>query len=239
MPFASAYEPKSEATLGIVGGMTWRSSLEYYRLASELGCTRIMLSSLDFGELLAELEADRPDRVGTFITDAARTLETAGADPIVLAANTAHRWFAQVAAAVSCPIVHIADPVLDAAAADGLSRLGLLATSSTIESGVYARAADHAIEIRTPRPDHQRDLDDLILTGLTHHTAGSAECIRLAPMLHDLMERGTQAVVLGCTELHPLAAELARTYPVLDTAALHVGRAVDLTLRGTVHDGGK
>lgn len=223
--------------LGIVGGMTWRSTLEYYRLANEraaeiLGEThgaRVLVGSVDFGEILAELSSGRPERVGTLIVAAARGLEAAGADLLLLAANTAHRWFPEVAGAVGCPVLHVADPVLDAAAAQDWRRLALLATSATVAAGVYSRAA---IEILTPVAGQQRDLDELILTDLVRREARQEDLVRCEPVVRDLLARGAQAVVLGCTELHPLAAEFG--CPVLDSTALHVAGA----LRLTVHNGG-
>lgn len=221
--------------VGIVGGMSWRASAEYYRLANEmiaaaLGGThsaRVLLESLDFAEVLGPVLAGRPDETGALILDAALRLEEAGADVVLLAANTAHQWHERISARLGVPVPHVADAVHAAASASGFGTLGLLGTSGTLDSGVYEHGLPPGVRLVVPSPELQREVDTFIDV-LTSRAPEPGEAARLNSAIQQLCDNGVDALVLACTDFTPLSQDLERQLPVLDSSRLHVALALGL-----------
>lgn len=228
---------RERGPLGIVGGMTWHATVDYHRLANELTVerlgrrhsARLLIATLDFADLLSHLAAGRDDRAGARIVAAARTLDAAGAGLILLAANAAHRWFAEVDAATAGPVLHIAEPVRARAAELGATVLGVLGTSGV--AGVYAAIG---CEVVVPAEPRQHVLDALILDELATRPADERDLPELAAQVAALAAQGADAVVLACTDFSRIAGQLRTEVPVLDSTALHVAAALAaITMEGT------
>ena len=225
--------------IGLIGGMSWESSAEYYRLLNELVRERLgglhsaecLLFSVDFAEIEAmQVEgrwADAADR----LVDAARVLETGGADFVVLCTNTMHKVADAIEAAVSIPLLHLADTTADAILSAGLGRVGLLGTAFTMEQDFYReRLASHGLGVVVPDAEdralvHRVIYDELCL-GVVSETSRAA----YLDVIGRLVEKGAAGVVLGCTEIELLVGQEHTGVPVFPTTRLHAVAAVDLAL---------
>ena len=213
--------------IGLIGGMSWASTVEYYRLANELVAqrlggfhsARIIVASVDFadaGELLAEQ---------------ARALEAAGADFVLIGANTMHKVAPAVAAAVSIPLVHIADAIAQAAQRAGVHTVGLLGTAYTMEQDFISgplRAA--GLTVLTPRADDRVEVHRVIYGELVKGEVADPSRLFHQQVIARLVERGAQGIVLGCTELELLIGPDDSPVPLFPTARLHVEAAVERAL---------
>lgn len=226
-------------TIGLLGGMSWESTLTYYRLlnqhtAARLGglhSAKIVLWSVDFDEI-AEMQAQaRWDDAGARLAECARGLERAGADFVVLATNTMHKVAAAIESAVSIPLLHIVDATAAAIRAAGFVRVGLLATRFTMEQPfVRERLASLGIEALVPEKPERDEVHRVIYEELCRGRidAGSRDFYRRT--MAQLVDRGAQGMILGCTEIMLLVGAADTTVPVFDTTELHARAAVDLAL---------
>ncbi|MFF7290906.1 aspartate/glutamate racemase family protein [Microbacterium sp. NPDC008134] len=226
-------------TIGVLGGMSWESSLEWYRLANErvaarLGgyhSARILLDSLDFAEIEALQAQDDWDAAGTLLADRARALESAGAEILVLATNTMHLVADRITDAVGIPFLHIADAAGDAVTEAGLTTVGLLGTAFTMEKPFYAEKLDeHGIRTIVPDADDRRTVHDIIYSELVHGVVRDESRQRYIDVIERLVDRGAEGVILGCTEIELLITAADAPVPVFPTTALHVEAAVTAAL---------
>ena len=226
--------------LGLIGGMSWESSAQYYRLINEgvraargpTASARVLLWSFDFAEIEALQHAGDWPALTALMIDAAKRLEGAGADHLLICTNTMHLMAGQVEAAAGIPLLHIADPTGAAIRAAGLHRVGLLGTAFTMEQGFYKdRLAQHyGLEVIVPDQEDRalvhRVIYDELVAG--HVTAASRQAFR--EVIARLVAQGAQAIVLGCTEIMLLIGAEDSAVPLFDTTALHAAAAVDLLL---------
>lgn len=226
-------------TIGVLGGMSWESSLEWYRLANErvaarLGgyhSARILLDSLDFAEIEALQAQDDWDSAGTLLADRARALESAGADILVLATNTMHLVADRITDAVGIPFLHIADAAGDAVSGAGLTTVGLLGTAFTMEKPFYAeRLAAHGIRTIVPDADDRRTVHTVIYDELVHGVVRDESRQAYVDVVDRLIARGAEGVVLGCTEIELLLSDDDVPVPVFPTTSLHVDAAIAAAL---------
>ncbi len=228
-------------TIGLVGGMTWHSTLEYYRrinqeVAARLGpphSARLLLWSVDFAEHLEGHERRGWDGVLEEIVEIGRRLRRAGADLLVLGANTVHRVADEVAVLVGLPVVHIADATGEAVRAAGLTKVGLLGTRHTMGDGFYQRRLERSfgVEIVTPAEPDFSALDRMIYHDLASGRFDDELRSRCRAMMDRLHRGGAEGVILACTELPILMAGADSPCPLFDTLDLHVAAAVDLALQ--------
>lgn len=225
--------------LGVIGGMSWTSTAEYYRLLNEgvsarlggLHSARLLLHSVDIAEVEAMQREDRWDEAGALLAEAACGLERAGAGALLLATNTMHKVAPAIEAAVSVPLLHIADGAAQAIRAAGLKRVGLLATRFTMEQPFYTdRLASHGIETLVPGEEGRADVHRTIYDELCRNVARPESRERYREVMAELVERGAQGLILGCTEITLLVGPADTTVPVFDTTALHVRAALDWLL---------
>jgi aspartate racemase len=226
--------------IGILGGMSWASSAEYYRLLNEevarrlggLHSARVLLHSVDFAEVAALQRAARWDEAGTLLAEAAKGLEQAGAEAVVLATNTMHKVAPQLEAAVHIPLLHIVDGTAGAIRAAGLSRVGLLATAFTMEQEFYTgRLRDKfGIETLTPPAEDRAEVHRIIYDELCRNEIRDTSGATYRRVMADLVARGAQGIILGCTEITLLVGAADTAVPVFDTTRLHVQAAVDWML---------
>ena len=230
-------------TIGMIGGMSWESTVPYYREANELvkrrlgglHSARIALCSVDFHDIELLQASERWDEAGEALARAARSVEAAGADFLVLCTNTMHKVAPAIEAAVSIPLLHIADATAAAVKAAGVRRVGLLGTRFTMEQDFYRGRLEerHGLEVLVPRDEDR---------GLVHRVIYEELCIglvseesreRFREVIRRLVARGAEGVILGCTEIAMLVSPPDSPVPVFDTTRIHAAAAVDLALDGT------
>lgn len=230
-------------TIGVIGGMSWRSTATYYARCNELVHGRLgghhsaacIVASVDFAEIEALQRAGAWDEAGELLAGQARALERAGAACIVLATNTMHRVADHIVAAAGVPFLHVCDAVAAAASRLGAGRVGLLGTRFTMAEPFYAAALDaRGLEVVVPTTAEQADVDRVIYEELVHGRVHERDRARYVQVMQRLVsEDGCEAIVLGCTEIGLLVSASDCAVPLVDTTEEHVRMAVDwaLTLR--------
>jgi aspartate racemase len=224
-------------TLGLIGGTTWHSTIEYYRAINEgvharLGgsnSARLILYSVNFEDLKPPTDPAGWTRVAAELTSIARRLETC----IVLCANTPHMVADDVERAISVPLVHIAEPLGAAIVASGLRTVGLLGTRPTMEQGfIKDRLAARGITTVVPDEASRAFLHSSILEELGQGIFTASTRARYLAIIDELAERGARGIILGCTEIPLLIKPGDCRLPVFDTTALHAAAAVEFALDG-------
>ncbi|WP_109482133.1 aspartate/glutamate racemase family protein [Paraburkholderia sp. C35] len=224
-------------TIGVIGGMSWESSAEYYRLLNlnakaRLGGhhnARSLMVTVDFAQVEANQRAGDWHALGVQMAEAARQLERGGADLVLLATNTMHLVHEAIEAAIDVPFLHIADPTGEALRAAGIERVGLLGTRYTMEQTFYAGRLHERFGLDTLIPDDEgrAQVHRIIYDELCHGIVDAQSRALYQSVIEDLKTRGAQAVILGCTEIPLLIKQEHSALPVFDTTALHVQKAVD------------
>ena len=232
-----------QKVIGLIGGMSWESSAEYYRLLNQgvrarLGgahSARILMWSFDFAEVEALQHAGRWDQAAALLVDAARRLERGGADVLLICTNTMHLMAEQVQAAVAIPLLHIADPTAGRIQAAGLRRVGLLGTAFTMEQDFYrGRLRDRfGLDVLVPDEADRRAVHRIIYEELVQDQVVPASRQAYRDVMARLAARGAEAIILGCTEIMLLVGEGDSAVPLFDTTALHAEAAVSLALAGS------
>ena len=234
--------PSSSAqqVIGLIGGMSWKSSAEYYRLINEdvgrrlggMHSARCLLWSFDFADIEALQRADRWDEAAALMVDAARRLERGGADFLVIATNTMHIAAPQVQAATSLPLLHIADPTAERIKAAGLRRVGLLGTAFTMEQDFYKGrlAREHGLEVLVPEAPGRAAVHRVIYEELVRGRMLETSRTAYREVIAGLVERGAEAIILGCTEIMLLIGPEDSPVPLFDTTGLHAEAAVARSL---------
>jgi aspartate racemase len=221
-------------TVGIVGGLSPESTLLYYRglnaaVQARLGGhhnARILLNSLDFGEFVALKERGDWDTQGRLIVDAALRLERAGADFVLLATNTMHRFADDLRARLTIPFLHLADATAQRIRAFGLNRVALLGTAYTMEQDFYkSRLIAHGIEPMVPNPQKRAEIHRIIYDELCHGIVKDESRETYRAIISDLVQEGAQGVILGCTEITMLIGPQDVSCPVFDTTLIHIEAA--------------
>ena len=226
--------------LGLIGGMTWHSTVDYYRLINEgvharLGGAHsadLLLLSVDFGPV--EDMQGRGDWValGRLMAGAARSLETAGAEALVICANTMHRLADDIAGAVKIPLLHIGDTTAAEVKKQGFRTIGLLGTRYTMELDFYRGRLEkkHGLNILVPDESGRTTIHDVIYHELAHGLVREESRRAYVSVIEDLVGRGAEGVILGCTEIPLLIKAKDSPVPVFDTTALHAAAAVEFAL---------
>ena len=223
-------------TLGLIGGMSWESTLPYYRLVNQrvrqrlggLHSARLLLYSVDFADVEAMQREGRWDDAAGLMVDAALRLERGGAEAIVVCTNTMHVLAPQIAARVPLPLLHVADVVADAVRAGGLSRVALLGTRFTMEQPFYReRLAAHGLDVLLPDAAAREDIHRVIYEELCRGEIREASRARYRDIIATLASQGAQAVILGCTEIGLLVGADDAAIPMFDTTVLHAQAAAD------------
>ena len=227
-------------TIGLIGGMSWESTIPYYRQINQtikerlggLHSAKIVLYSVDFHEIERLQHAGDWDAAGALLADAARSLRAAGADFLVLCTNTMHKVTPAIEAAVDIPLLHIADPTAEAIREAGVTKVGLLGTRFTMEQAFNKDRLQEKFDLQvlTPSDDerqvvHRIIYEELCLGRILDESREAYRCI-----IASLVERGAQAVILGCTEISLLVGPQDASVPLFDTTAIHARRAAEQAL---------
>ena len=226
-------------TIGLIGGMSWESSAEYYRIINQrvrdqlgpLRSAQLLMYSVDFGPVEQAQHAGRWDDTALILEDAARRLQAGGAECVVLCTNTMHLVAPRIEAAVSIPFLHIADAAAAAAVAAGTLTVGLLGTAFTMEQDfLTSRLAAQGLTVLVPDADERRAVHRIIYEELCVGVISEASRQVYLRVIDALAARGAQAVILGCTEISLLVKPEHSDLPLLDTTELHAQAAVAFAL---------
>lgn len=227
-------------TIGLIGGLSWESSLEYYRIINQAVRARLggvhsaqcLLWSFDFGEIEALQAAGDWDTATASMIDAARRLERGGAGCLVICSNTMHRMADDVQNAVDLPLIHIADPTAQAIRAAGIERVGLLATRYTMEQDFYKRRLidRFGLDVRVPDEPGRTTVHDIIYGELVVGILRDDSRAAYQSVMAALSDEGAQALILGCTEIGLLIKPEHSPLPLFDTTHLHALAAVEFSL---------
>jgi aspartate racemase len=222
-------------TLGLIGGMSWESTVPHYQLINQtvrqqlggLHSARLILYSVDFAEVEQLQRSNQWDAAGALLADAAQKLAGAGADALVLCTNTMHKVAGAIEQAVSIPLLHIADPTALAIKQAGLTTVGLLGTRFTMEQDFYRSRLEknHGLTVLTPPASGRDRVHQIIYQELCLGQIKDASRKTYLRVIDDLRQQGAQAVILGCTEIAMLVQTQHTDLPLFDTTALHARSA--------------
>jgi aspartate racemase len=222
-------------TLGLIGGMSWESTVPYYRTINQtvkerlggLHSARLLLYSVDFAQIEKLQHAGDWAAAGAVLADAARALKAGGAQLLVICTNTMHKVADAVESASGLPLLHIADPTGDAIRAQGITRIGLLGTRFTMEQEFYRQRLieRHRLEVLVPDADERGIVHRVIYDELCQGVIREASRAQYRRVMDALIARGAQGIILGCTEIGLLVGDGDATVPLFDTTALHARAA--------------
>jgi aspartate racemase len=230
-------------TIGMVGGMSWESSLEYYRIVNEavkeqlgdLHSAKSLMYSVDFADIEVLQREGRWEEATQAMIAAARSVEAGGADFLIICTNTMHKMAEEVAQSIGIPLLHILDATAEVIKARGLHRVGLLGTRFTMEEDFYrGRLVEkHNLEVLVPDTVdreivHRIIYDELVLGKIK--PASKAEYLRI---ITSLAEAGAEGIILGCTEIGMLVSQSDSRLPLFDTTRIHALTAVQFALQAT------
>lgn len=226
--------------IGMIGGMSWESSIEYYRIINEtvkeklggLHSGKSVMYSVDFAEIEAMQHAGRWGEATQAMIEAARHVEAGGADFVVICTNTMHKMADEVEAAIGIPLLHIADATAEVIKSQGLTKIGLLGTRFTMEEDFYrGRLVEkHGLDVIIPEADdretvHRVIYDELVLGEIKPESREAYKGI-----IEKLIAAGAQGIILGCTEIGLLVKDEDSRVPLFDTTSIHAVAAVERAL---------
>jgi aspartate racemase len=228
-------------TIGLIGGMSWESSLEYYRIINErvkeklggLHSAQCLMYSVEFDQIQHLQHIGDWDRLTQIMVDAAQRLEKGGAEFVVICTNTMHRMANEVQASISIPILHIADATAQKVAAKGITNVGLLGTKFTMEQDFYkGRLTEkHGIAVTIPNEEERNSVHGIIYNELCLGQINQPSKERYLQIIDSLVSHGAQGVILGCTEIPLLVHQSDVAVPVFDTTRIHAEMAVEYALK--------
>lgn len=227
-------------TIGLLGGMSWESTQTYYRLINEgvkarlggLHSATLVLYSVDFAEIEALQHAGDWAATARILSDAALSVQNAGADFLVIGTNTMHKVAPEIEQAIDIPLLHIADATAKVLNRDGIHRVGLLGTRFTMEQAFYRdRLKEAGIEVITPEEAQRDEIHRVIYEELCRGEIDPVSREAYLETVTSLSERGAQAVILGCTEIGLLIRQADTSVPLYDTTEIHAAQAVEQALR--------
>lgn len=227
-------------TIGLLGGMSWESTLEYYRIINQevrgrhggLASAKCVLHSVDFSEIVEMQKQGDWEGAGNVLAQAARSLELGGADLLLLCTNTMHKVADAIEAAIDVPFLHIADATARAVQSAGLHTVGLLGTRFTLVDDFFVGLLRRKFGLQVLVPDEWgvEDAHSIIFDELCQGLILDGSRDRCCEIISDLQDRGAEGVILGCTEIDALIKSEHVAIPLFDSTALHARAAVDFAL---------
>ena len=226
-------------TIGLLGGMSWESTIPYYRIINEevknrlggLHSAKIILYSVEFAEIEKCQSSGNWDESGEILGQAAKGIEAAGADFILICTNTMHKVAAQISSKIQIPLIHIADATADELEKSHIRRVGLLGTKYTMTQDFYKkRLTDRGIEVLIPDDAAVEVINSIIFDELCVGEIREASRRKFQDAVKRLAKQGAEGVILGCTEIGLLLRQSDVSIPVFDTTVIHAKRAVEIAL---------
>lgn len=227
-------------TIGLIGGMSWESTVTYYQMINEgikdslggLHSAKVLLYSVDFFEIEALMSRGAWDEAAELLGDVAQRLEAAGADMILICTNTLHKVAPQVQSRIRVPLVHIAEAAAEELLSKGITRVGLLGTKYTMMQEFYReKLTERGIDVLIPEGEEidlvNRVIFDELCLGVVKEDSKSA----YLKVIANLQARGAQGILLGCTELGLIVSQEDVSLPLFDTTVIHAKKAIELALR--------
>lgn len=228
-------------TIGLLGGMSWESTLEYYRAINQginaalgdLHSAKVVMYSVDFDPIERLQHAGDWSGTADILCDAAQRIERAGADFLLICTNTMHKVAADIEAAIRIPLLHIADATAEVIVDEGIASVGLLGTAFTMEQAFYKnRLIDrYGLRVSVPNDSDRRLIHDVIYRELCLGNARAESKAAYLRIIDDLAAKGAEAVILGCTEIGMLVKQSDTDVRLLDTTAIHAQKAVAYALQ--------
>jgi aspartate racemase len=228
--------------IGLLGGMSWESTLEYYRLINQevrrrLGgqhSAEIVMYSVDFEEIEGLQNCGDWDTAGRILAEAAKRVQQGGADFLVMCTNTMHKVAPVIEQTIDIPLVHIADATAESVCRAGMQRVGLLGTRFTMQEDFYkGRLSErHGLDVRVPAPDDIAIIDRVIFSELCLGKILETSRGQYVKIIQRLADQGAEGVILGCTEIGLLIGPDDSPLPTFDTTRLHSEKAGELALAG-------
>lgn len=228
-------------TIGLIGGMSWESTITYYQLLNEaakdtlggLHSAKILLYSVDFFEVEALMSRGDWNAAADMLAGVAERLERAGADFVLICTNTLHKVAPQVQARIHVPLVHIAEAAADALQKQGISRVALLGTKYTMTQDFYLdKLTDRGIEVLIPEGDDIELVNRVIFEELCLGIVKPESKAEYLRVIEALRRRGAEGLLLGCTELGLIVSQGDVSLPLFDTTVIHAKKAAELALEG-------
>lgn len=229
-------------TIGLLGGMSWESSAEYYRVMNEtvrerlggLHSARCVMYSVDFAEIEALQREERWEQATEEMIGAARHVEEGGADFLIICTNTMHKMAEDVERQIRIPLLHIADATAERVKSHGLKKVGLLGTRFTMEEDFYRGrlVQQHGLDVIIPCEGERKTVDRVIYDELCLGQIKSSSREQYVEIIENLAGAGAEGIILGCTEIGLLVNQDDIGVPAFDTARIHAEAAVEEALRG-------
>lgn len=226
-------------TVGLIGGMSWESTIPYYKIINEivkdklggLHSAQIILYSVEFDEIEKCQSSGQWDKSAEILGNAAKKLELAGADFILICTNTMHKVAPQIQNMISVPIVHIADATADSLERDKVSKVALLGTKYTMTQDFYkSKLIDRGFEVFIPDKEDIEIVNHVIFNELCVGVINKDSQKKFSEIIGKLKDKGAQAVILGCTEIGLLIKDENSVLPIYDTTLIHATKAAELLL---------
>lgn len=227
-------------TIGLIGGMSWESSIEYYRIINEtvreklggLHSSKSVMYSVDFAEIETLQHHNRWEEATQLMIEAAQHVQNGGADFVLICTNTMHKMAEDVQKHIDIPILHIADATAEAIKSKGLTKIGLLGTRFTMEEQFYRGRLEskHGLTVLIPNEEDREIIHRVIYDELCLGEVKSSSKGKYAAIIDKLIQAGAQGIILGCTEISLLVEEAHSSVPIFDTTLIHATSAVEYAL---------
>ena len=227
-------------TIGLLGGMSWESTMDYYRAINEgvkktlggLHSAKIAMYSVEFQPIEELLQSGDWEGIAKTLSDAAKNVEAAGADFLLICTNTMHKIAPEIEKAVQIPLLHIADATAEVLVRDGIKSVGLLGTSVTMEHEFYKGrlSSKYGLNVLVPNDDDRQIVHDIIFQDLCLGKVEQKSKAEYLRIIETLASKGAEAIILGCTEIGMLVNQSDTSVRLLDTTAIHAEKAVDYAM---------
>ena len=227
--------------IGLLGGMSWESSLEYYRIINQeiktklggLSSAKLILYSVDFGEIGRLQHEGKWDKLTTLLTKAAVDLESIGAEGIVICTNTMHLIAEEMKKKISVPIIHIVKETGKKIKEKGLKKVGLLGTVFTMDSPLYKDflLKEYNIKVIIPKKEKMKIINDIIYKELVLGKIEKSSKLKFIEIIDSLVDEGAEGIILGCTEIPLLIKQKDVQVPVFDTTLIHALSTVEFMIK--------
>ncbi len=228
-------------TIGLIGGMSWESSIEYYRIINEearrqlggLHSAQSLMYSVDFEEIEKLQHSGDWETLTQRMVEAAQYLENGGADFVVLCTNTMHKTAVSIQENISIPFLHIADATAEKIVENSIKKIGLLGTKFTMEHDFYKGRLieQYGLEVVIPNDEGRQIVHDVIYQELCLGKINKPSRLEYRKIMADLVEQGAEGIILGCTEITLLVNQEDSTVPLFDTTQIHAETAVSWALK--------